>query len=96
MKAREQGGGGGGVGLPLSRGRRQTPNALSPPPELGGLFHRGVGGATGGEGEAAEKLPTRGANKMPIHPPSFTLIPPTVSFSSPRLRRHKTTNSARE
>lgn len=44
----------------------------------------------------AEKQPTRGANKMPIHLPSFTLIPPTVSFSFLRLLRHKTTNSERE
>lgn len=44
----------------------------------------------------AEKQPTRSANKMPIHLPSFTLIPPTVSFSFLRLLRHKTTNSERE
>lgn len=43
----------------------------------------------------AEKQPTRGANKMPIHLPSFTLIP-SVSLSFLRLLRHKTTNSERE
>lgn len=53
-------------------------------------------GCFGGWWWGAEKQPTRGANKMPIHLPSFTLIPPTVSFSFLRLLRHKTTNSERE
>lgn len=73
-----------------------NPNVLSPRQGMGGLFWgcRGAGG--GGGGVDAEKQPTRGANKMPIHLLSFTLIPPTVSFSFLRLLRHKTTNSERE
>lgn len=51
-------------------------------------LRQGMGGLFG----ASEKQPTSGANKTAIHLLSFTLIPPTVSFSPLRLLRHKTTN----